>query len=415
MLLFLSSSPTRAQVGFSELDPNILWVADSSIGRIDGFAVHPNGNIFAYFLSKIYEIDGSNGKLIRELPKLSKDPEIASFDLSKDGKYLAISYEDVVIIDLSDLSTKIIGKGNPVKFTSDSRNVAFGPQSPAKPFEGSDSNIVIVNLENMERRYVKDTESLSNLAFSPDGRFFATGGSGQDVFGKSYTSLKLWDANTLKLIKELEKFEDQNYQIPKIEFSNLSRKVAFYGGMGIIIFDTDNYNTVKHYTRTGIGLNISRFTFLSEELLGIQSEKTSIMRISDDFRNDIYEFPKRVFLMETNKERDILFIGPGSPNLVGSIVAFDLNKILSSVENNTENITIQALYQKGMLTLSGIQITNSNVNLEIFDISGRLIRKLDIQTNGAEIRVPLILPKGTYLLNLKDGEKEYSSKFLVTE
>ena len=31
-----------------EPDPRILWVADSALGRVDGFAVHPNGNIFSH-------------------------------------------------------------------------------------------------------------------------------------------------------------------------------------------------------------------------------------------------------------------------------------------------------------------------------------------------------------------------------
>ncbi|MDT3738224.1 MAG: T9SS type A sorting domain-containing protein [Candidatus Kapabacteria bacterium] len=414
VLLFLNLSPAWSQTSvLDELDPNILWVADSTIGRIDGFAVHPNGNIFAYFLSKIYEIDGSNGKLIRNF--IIPNKSISSIDISDDGKYLATTYDRVIVTDLITLKFDTVGYGNLATFNSSSNKIAYAAISYPPGSMGHDSSIVILNLETQLRSYIKTEEMITKIAFSPDGRFFATGGSGQDVFGKSYTSLKLWDANTLKLIKELEKFEDQNYQIPKIEFSNLSRKVAFYGGMGIIIFDTDNYNIVKHYTRTGIGLNISRFTFLSEELLGIQSEKTSIMRISDDFRNDIYEFPERVFMMETNKERDILFIGPGSPNLVGSIVAFDLNKILSSVENNTENITIQASYQKGNLTITGIRSVGNQVNIEIFNINGKMVRLIKSQSIGNEMRVPLILPRGTYLLNITEGQNQYSSKFLVTE
>jgi len=405
----------EAQVGFNELDPNILWVADSTIGCIDGFAVHPNGNVFAYRGSNIYEIDGSNGKLIRQLPKLSKDDDVASFDLSKDGKYLAISYEDVVIIDLSDLSTKVIGKGNPVKFTSDSRKVAFGPQSPAKPFEGSDSNIVIVNLENGERRYVKDSESLTNLAFSPDGRFFATGGSGQDMVGKSYVSLKLWDANTLKLIKELAKYKNHDSQMPKVQFSKESKKVAFYGTMGIIIFDTDNYNTIKHYTTSGIGMNISRFAFISEELLGIQSEKTTIFRLSDDSRTEIYEFPRRCFMMETNITNDVLFAGTGYPALGGSIIAWDLKKVFSDVNNEPAVPELQIQYNKGRIQVQNLQFSSPEIKFRIINLEGLLIKELNIPNTGNEFTIPVRLSNGTYILHVKDGSKEYSSKFLVTE
>lgn len=162
-------------------------------------------------------------------------------------------------------------------------------------------------------------------------------------------------------------------------------------------------------------MNISRFTFLSEELLGIQSEKTSIMRLSDDIRNDIYEFPERVFMMETNKERDILFIGPGSPKLVGSIVAFDLNKILSSVEHKSENTTIQADYQKGNLSITGIRSVGNQVKIQIIDMNGKIIINMNLTNAGSEFSIPVNLNSGTYIIYLKDGSKEYSSKFLVVE
>ena len=398
-----------------EPDPRILWVADSSIKYIDGFAVHPNGNIFAYRGAKIFEIDGTNGKLLRELPKFTQSDEIASIDISNDGKYLAISLNEVIVIDLTDLSSKTLGHGNPVKFTSDSKYAVFGPQSPAQHFQGHDSTLVFANLENGERKFLKNDEGIVSFAFSPDGRYFATGGIGKNINDKYYTTLKLWDAQSLKLIKELALYNDSYKQIAKIEFSPGSKMIAFFGDMGLPIYSTQNYIKIKEYTNSNLGVEISRFTFLDEEFIGIQSNKTSIIKLLDDKKIDLIEFPYRGFLMESSINKKILYAGTGYPIQSGSLIAWDLKIALS---NNTEsqfNSEFKSEYQNGILLLSGINSSNNSVNLEIFDINGKLIRQLSVESNGNELRIPIVLTKGTYLLNLTVGNKQYSSKFMVVE
>ncbi len=400
-----------------ELDPNILWVADSSIGRIDGFAVHPNGNIFAYrngsndgpgqpvIELKVFEIDGNTGKLIRELPKFSEDVYLESIDISDDGRYLATSYTYTNITDLNSGVSKNLMKGVRAKFLPNSSKIAIlGPKN-------TDSSIVILDLVTEQRTYIKTEEGIHKIAFSPDGSFFATGGSLYTGIYPSYTSLKLWDAHTNKLINELERTENTLYSTIKIEFSPDNKSVAFFGEYKIRIFDTETYNQIKHYD----DYEISSFTFISNELIGIQSKTTSVVRLSDDHIKNLFEFKERAGFMYVNSTHDILYAGTGIPEWGGSIVAFDLNKIFSSVETKSENTTIQASYQKGILTISGFQSVSSKVNLEIFDINGKLVSKLDLKPNDSEFTIPLKLPNGTYLLNLQDGRNVYSGKFLVVE
>ncbi len=404
-------------VGWAEEpDPRILWVADSSIKFIDGFAVHPNGNIFAYHGSNIVEIDGTNGKLLRKLPKFSKDDDIESLDISNDGKYLAISFNEIIIIDLSDLSSKVIGYGNPVRFTSDSKNAIFSPQSPAKPGEGSDSTLVLVNLENDERKPIKNDEGIGSFAFSPDGRYFATGGIGKNIDDKYYTTLKLWDAKTLTMIKELARYNSNN-PIKIIQFSPDSKFVAFNNRSAdvVSIFDTDGLAQIKHYKKDTYGDYMTGFSWIDSSSFVILSKSITICNVTDEIRKVIYHFPDWGNQIETDFINNRLITRTGIPHLGGLLISWDLKIALS---NNTEsplNSELKSEYQKGILLLSGINSSNNSVNLEIFDINGKLIRQLNAVPNGTEIRIPIILPKGTYLLNLNDGNKKYSSKFLVTE
>ncbi len=252
---------------------------------------------------------------------------------------------------------------------------------------------------------------MSNIAFSHDVLFWAPGGSG--VEGDYYTTLKLWDSSTLTLIKELERYDTHNYQIPKIEFSPDNNLVAFFGDMGLIIFDIGKLNIFKHYTNSSFGSDISRFTFIGSEHLGVQSEITSILRLSNDTRINIYEFPSRAFMMETNQNNSILYAGTGY--LGNSIIAFDLQQIFSDVKEDDLQLNIQTNYHKGVLVITGLVPINDTLAIEIFDINGKIINRIEQQVNGIELRIPIVIPTGTYLLNLKDGNKEYSTKFMVTE
>ncbi len=403
-------------VGWAEEpDPRILWVADSSIGRIDGFAVNPSGNIFAYHGSNIVEIDGTNGKLIRKLPKFSKDDDIESLDISIDGKYLATSYDVVTIIDLSDLSFKVLGKGNLVTFNPNSNKIAYRARTNPPGTTGHDSSIVILDLTTQERSYIKTEELIHKISFSPDGRFFATGGTGK-LYGNFYTSLKLWDAKTLKLIKELERIDGEN-PIEKIQFSQDSRFVAFTDRANTIIyiFDSESLNLIKYYSKKTFGEYMTDFTWLSNNNYVIINKQITICRLTDDLRKIIYEFPNWVSQIETDYIKNRFITRTGNFHLGGFIISWDIDKILSIVKENPLNTELKSEYQKGMLLISGIELINNSVNLEIFDINGKLIHQLKVEPNGTELRIPIVLPQGTYLINLTDGNKKYSSKFLVTE
>jgi WD40 repeat protein len=405
VLLFTSAFNMKAQVGFNELDPNILWVADSTIGRIDGFAVHPNGNIFAYQGNIINEINGADGKLIRKFNIPNKS--ISSIDISRDGKYLATAYDGVIITDLITLKSDTVGTGNRATFNSNSNKIAFR-------LAKGDQSIVILDLNSRERSYIKTEELIHKIAFSPDGRFLATGGSGEDIFGKSYVSLKLWDANTLKLIKELEKMDNVNFNFYRIEFSSNSKLVAYlpYNGE-LSIFNTESTKLYRKYgmenqTIQGIG----KFCFLNDSLITFSSIEPSTLIWNYDKDERAYNIVNfnSTRGIEYSIELDAIILGTTS-----KLYAYSLNSIMTSVQEDVNQTTINAMYSKGTLIIKGIVSVGNTVNLQIIDINGKLIKDLNLPNTGSEISIPVSLNSGAYIIHLKDGNKEFSSKFLVIE
>ncbi|GAB1371281.1 hypothetical protein MASR1M45_13430 [Candidatus Kapaibacterium sp.] len=409
VLLFTSAFNMKAQVGFNELDPNILWVADSTIGRIDGFAVHPNGNIFAYQGNNISEINGNDGKLIRKFTVPSQYNNVESIDITYDGKYLVTSFDGVIVTELESGISKTVGMGGRVSFVPNTHKVSYRGIGGSK---GHDSSIVILDLETSERTYIKTEELIHKIAFSPDGRFFATGGflyTGGSI--PTYSYLKLWDAHNNKLIKELKSMENSGLTTAKIEFSPDSKLVAFFGDYNLRIFDTESYNQVKHYD-----YEISSFTFISPEYLGINSKLISIFRLSDDKRTDIFEFSQYFgrWLL-TNTSKNILYSGTGYPDKGEVLIAFDLNKVFSTVGYKSDIITVQAEYQKGNLSITGIRSVGNQVKIQIIDMNGKIIINMNLANVSSEFSIPVNLNSGTYIIHLKDGSKEYSYKFLVVE
>jgi WD40 repeat protein len=413
VLLFLSAFKMEAQVGLSELDPNILWVADSTIGQIDGFAVHPNGNVFVYKGSTIYEIDGTNGKLIKMLPVTIDAVELSSIDISSDGSKLAVSWNKVVIIDLSNYHQTLIPNAARVGFLPNQNKIGFttGVQGQTG---GHDSSIVILDLNTGVRQKIKTEELIQKIAFSPDGRFLATGGSGQNVFGKSYTSLKLWDANTLKLIKELERMDETNYGFERIEFSNNSKLVGFIPKNGeVFIYNSENSTLFRKFNQNVYPFKrFGRFCFIKDSLIAFTSITGPGTFLLNLYEEEVYVVSDYLAQsgLNYNSKQDAIILGTST-----QLIAFDLKRVISSISEDANQTRIQASYQKGTLSISGLQETSNMVNLEIFDINGKLICKIGLQPIGSEIRVPLVLTNGTYLINIQDGSNLQTGKFVVVE
>ena len=164
-------------------------------------------------------------------------------------------------------------------------------------------------------------ETIFKSAFSPDGRFLATGGSGQDTFGKYYTTLKLWDAKTLKLMKELSKFPEYNSPPRKIQFSPDSKSVAFWSNIGINVFDIQSLSEIKNYTEQTFGNYMTGFSWIDNNNFVILSKSITLCRLSDDWRKEIFQFPDWGYEIETDFINKKIITRTGYYYLGGSLIS----------------------------------------------------------------------------------------------
>jgi WD40 repeat protein len=418
ILLVMSVSP-----GLGQLDPNILWVSDSTLGFFDGFAIHPNGNVLAYHNGfsdfgqimdtlKVVELDGKTGKFIRKFPVFSSENNISVIKVSSDGKYIITSYDEVNIVnyETTELIKRIPKMGAVSIFPDNNKILGTNLRYNAS----LDSGIIVYDIQLDKKIYIKSENGVGVTSISQDGNYFATGGlksnyvNGSKIF---YTILTLWNAVTLTPISTLGQYEGSN-PVNSIKFSPDGKYVGFQVYYdNVYIYNTTDFTLFKHYNSntTNNGFFVF-FCFINNDYLSAKAEKTLIFNLKDD--KVIYQYNTHggaYVDVNYDKKNNFLF------SLGSQITAFDLNKILSTTAENIEKNSLSINYENGIINISGINLLSSSTIIILFDINGKIIRQLNIPYSNGAVKIPMKLMNGTYILNIKDGDKEYSSKFLVTE
>ena len=396
----LFCNPTLAQE--PDPDPNLLWVTENYYTR---FLVLPNGNILAGKHSTEVELDGNTGEIIREFPY----PTVF-YDVSPDGKYISALTDWMCVIDYEteEVIVRYTQINTSAKFMPDSKTLVCYWNEPVGVLNG---NLELMSYNIETKGYRVSENSLKNtttgiIAVSPDGRFVATGGRHRDGVD-DYTHLVLWDAQTLEPIKILGEFENAN-EVRSIIFSTDSRLVGFsLLGAILYIYDTDNFSLNKYDG------SIYGFGFVTNDFIAIGNGKID---------------PPELNLVKLDNDQILYSINNSGGNAVhnitnntmiviyGFLYCYDFEKILTgaSIEPKITN-PFMVEYTNNSLSTRNFTFVTNQISCSITDVNGRVIRKINLNTSTNEIRIPIKLISGTYFLHIKDGSKEYVSKFLVVE
>jgi len=399
-------------------DPYLLWKTTEGYS---GFVIHPNGNIIANRGAEIFELDGNTGQVIKTFP-VFLDNQINAMDVSKDGKLLGAGHGTILFYDLENDTVigSLVQNGN-ARFAFFPDNKRFITSLAAN----RDSNLAIYNFETKETTiFGSITHSVWALATSPDGKYFATGGlrREEDIIDGEvyYTILTLWDAETLQPIKELAKIGG-DFEVRSIKFSPDGKYVGvIVGSYNLYIYRLNDFNLYKHYNDMFENLGfIGIFCFLGNDLIVIKSRENGAGKpIKLSFINTNVDMCFNTISNLSGGAYSIVEKNPLHNSLIdadGQIDSYDLNKILTSIHEPINQMEISVQYIKDSLILSGLNSISGQINITISDISGKVIRKLNVPVTNSELRIPLILPNGTYLIHVQDGNNEFTSKFLVTE
>ena len=400
MFVFIHINSYGQVITGDTLDPNILWQTDDYWGYT-GFQIHPNGNLIANRNCEFFEIDGKNGKQIRAFPVINGYSGIDyAVTVSKDGKYFAACYSgtgifgttnDIYIFDYAtgNVVKQLKDYGEALCFLNDSKRLVI------RAYKGS---LTIYDVEKDTSYYNDAMMFVQNIAVSDDGKYIATGGV--SYYSPKYSIIKLWDASTLKLINEF-KMKEGHDEVRSIKFSPDSK---FIGSQiyrnDFYLYRINDFSLYKFYNYKNTENGVFGFCFIDTNFIGIKSGKTSIIRLNDD---------KQIFsaatssgtdeILDQNKSNNSLIVG------AGNIIAYNLNKIMTTVKVENPSKIFTVSYSNGILSIDNFLFESKNNNMTIFDIDGKFIKELNFTYSNENIRIPLKLINGTYILNIVDGKK----------
>ncbi|MBS4000198.1 MAG: T9SS type A sorting domain-containing protein [Desulfobulbaceae bacterium] len=389
-------------------DPNLLWKTENSYDR---FLVHPNGNILA---GKGYvdeggfecELDGNTGTRLREFVS-----PLYFFDISPDGKYISAMDESfqrcVLDYETGKVIARLTKEETYPKFMPDSRTLVYVFIEPIDELNGN-TRLQSYNIETGE---YKTSETLIRytttrmIAVSPNGKYVATGGTYFGPSGKNYTQLILWDAETLEPIKILGEFENSR-EVRSIKFSHDSKLVGFQVyASNLYIYSTENLQLYKYYNEA------SGFGFITNEYVALgngyaQPPVFNLVNLNND--QIIFTKNNSSGISDYNEAKNTMLVN------YGVIYCYDFEKILTGASIKPEIANpFLVEYINNSLSIRNYAFVTNSINCTITDINGRMIRNLNLNTSTNEIRIPIKLQSGIYFLHIKDGSKEYVSKFCV--
>jgi WD40 repeat protein len=389
-------------------DPNLLWKTENGYDR---FLVHPNGNILAGKYSTEVELDGNTGLIIREFPY----PAVF-YDISPDGKYISALTDQRCVIDYEtqEVIARFTNENTFPQFMPDSKTLIYFLNEPIGELNGN-LKLVSYNFETKQGKssanFIQNTRA-GIISVSPDGRFVATGCIYFDASENEYTRLILWDAQTLEPIKVLGKIDDFN-EVRSIKFSTDSKLVGFQVYLSnLYIYKTDDYSLFKHYNNDNILNGVMGFGFIANDFIAVGSDENNvqnfeIINLKDE--KSIYKRNDFTGLSEYNISHNTLIV------LRGNIYCFDFEKILTGASITPKILNpFTVEYITNTLFIKNHNFSSVQLSAQITDINGRIIRNIDLNSTTGEIRISIKLLSGTYFLHIKDGDKEYVSKFLVT-
>ncbi len=384
-------------------DPNLLWVTEQGYIR---FLVHPNGNILAGRYSTEVELDGNTGEIIREFPY----PIAVFYDISPDGKYisgLADSNRRCVIdYESEEILVKYTTSNTSPKFMPDNKTLIYFWNETNGEQKGS-LKLVSYNFETKKGKIGEDliqNNRAGTISVSPDGRFVATGGWYHKTDYEGETHLLLWDAQTLELIKVLGKIYDLR-EVNSIKFSPDSKLVGFAVYLSNLnIYNTETYQLFKHYTASGFGFITNDYV-----ALGVGYAQPPVFNLVK-LDNEEKFYTKIDFggISEYNKANNSMIVNHGV------IYSFDFEKILTGASIKPEITNpFSVEYVNNTLSIRNYTFGANSINFTITDINGKVLSQTNFNTSTNDIHIPIKLLSGTYFLHIKDGGKEYVSKFLV--
>lgn len=394
-----------------EDDPNVMWTCKWNFSTYP--AVHPNGNILIGHRTygDVIEINGLTGELVR---RIAIPAPTSSLVLSKDGSRMAVSGY------IMDVETGEVIKAHPR-----ASSVRFLHPSNTKIvyelFNQKDTSWVVWDMEKDTYTNYKIPELVTAIEVSKDGKYFAVASKDMDEdidYEYRHTHFYLYDAQTMKPIRQLEDVVSESRTIDAIQFSENSKYVGYgqpTGGVQKATFFTCEppYRKWEIERENWLNGGAHGLGFIKDEFVYLSCIRGPLVQNSV-----IYDIQNDKIIYETEQYQSYypLYNYKYNSIIIGGRVSLSFDKILQNVgveepPQPMKNLNIK--YANGLLRIIDYETISPNITLSISDTLGNVLLNRTIVTTNSIIEIPLVLPAGTYILQIQDEPNYHSQKFIV--
>ncbi|MCX5846138.1 MAG: caspase family protein [Deltaproteobacteria bacterium] len=205
---------------------------------------------FAIFLSSCAATPILTGKgdMSREIKQ--KAPIVRKVDISPDGRYvLSGSLDSFILWDI--MQGKKIQTFTHEDFMGQGIMVAFSPDG--KHFASGGKGTILWDLATRQEIMTFNNDKAASIAFSPDGKYFLCGSPGPlPVFSKPKPTMKIYDVATGGEIIDFKTQPTRAYEFWVVAYSPDGKYVLSGGTDKMILWDTSLGNSIRTVKVNGV-------------------------------------------------------------------------------------------------------------------------------------------------------------------
>jgi WD40 repeat protein len=398
---------------FSQLSLEVVW--EKPQGGVIDAKFSPDGKfVYCAIGADIKKLDVETGEFVATFDRGELTGKNVRLEISQDGKtILSGNTTGNGGLFLWDTEQQKVLREIKIDGITEDQNLylaSFAPDNrhmlitlyTGYPHPKLPTNEILL-FDLLENRVIKKVPytRIEQMQYSKDGKYFITGSKYEDI-----PKVTLWDANTLKPIRDYEVPEGNENGFRKIQISDNNKLIGLVTDNYLVkIIDTESGSVIN---TNDVGTSGFNFELLMNDYYliyqyGSVNNGISAYKYPDIFQSNLDLLTGAFVTSNEFKE------GIGYQLSLFNADVLSIRMLKNSTTSVNESINTEMVIK---VDSDKILVSFDKAeNIKIIDVKGRIL--LDQEVNNNFVSIPNTFPTGTYICVIKSGDREFSKNFQV--
>jgi len=398
---------------FSQLSFEVVW--EKPQGGVIDAKFSPDGKfVYCAIGADIKKLDVETGEFVATFDRGELTDKNIYLEISKDGKTIITGnttgkgglylwdtetlrvLHELKVDDLTDDQGLFLAS-----FSPDNRHILLTLYT-GHPFPEKPTNEILL-FDLLENKVIKKVpyERIEQLHYSKDGKYFITGTKYEDI-----PKVTLWDANTLKPIRDYEVPEGNDNGFRKIQISDNNKLIGVRTDTyHVKIIETESGNIIK---TNDVGTSGFNFELLMNDYYliyqyGSVNNGISAYKYPDIFQSNLDLLTGAFVTAKENINGNNIIISLFNADALSMTLLKSSTTSVSDILTNQFKIRVEN--ERIIINCDGAE------SIKVLDLQGKVI--FESIVNEPIFSIPNNFPTGTYICIINSGSQELSQKFQV--